>query len=99
MPSIDVILITVAVAAVLIGVALSYWDDIGIWWFELTNKRMSEQEAMDMFYWLEDKAVFERDVLKMPYETYKATFRAAIAHELYATRLMERRERKGKHKD
>ena len=93
--NIETTLIIVATSCVIIGVILSYWDDIGIWAFEFRHGKMSAQMAMDMATFHEDAAQNQHFL----YGTKRDHERAAQAYEMYATRLIERAERKAKHQD
>lgn len=89
MPTIDVILIVVAALVSLIGVALSYWDDIGIWWFEFQYGKMSPEMAMEMARWY-----VENICLNKAQERHN--IHMACVYEMYATRIIERAQRRAK---
>lgn len=93
MPSIDVILIVVAGLVGVIGVALSFWDDICIWWFEFQYGKMDHEMAMQMCHWYEEEA---ESIANVNASLKTHSLRKAQEYEMYATRIIERAERRAK---
>ncbi|ALA45476.1 hypothetical protein ADP65_00007 [Achromobacter phage phiAxp-3] len=87
----------VAFTVAVIGVLISFWDDIMIAIFQWSFGKLTEQQAWDMHYFHEEKShFFNRLGVSDQYEIHKSR---SIAHYRYAVRMHERNLRKAKHKD
>lgn len=77
------------------GVLMAYWDDLCIWFFQQRHGALSERDAWQMHYFLEEKREFAGRWNTAQAAMYK---RRSTTYYRYAVRMHERNERLARHK-